>query len=137
MDVRRGRGYVYRIEYHLVWCVKYRHAVLVDGVDESLKVVLHDIAKQNELEVVSLEVMPDHVHILIGATPQQTIPNIVKALKGASARRLFVSHPELKKSLWGGHLWNPSYFVATVSENTRQQIQKYIEDQHDTAAKSV
>lgn len=128
---------MYCIEYHLVWCVKYRRAVLQDGADESLKTILRDIAKQNKLEVVSLEVMPDHVHILIGATPQQTIPDFVKALKGASARRMFVAHPELKKLLWGGHLWNPSYFVATVSENTRTQIRQYIEDQHDTAAKSV
>jgi putative transposase len=51
-------------------------------------------------------------------------------LKGASARRLFSAHPDLKKKLWGGNLWNPSYFVATVSEQTRAQIQKYIEGQH-------
>ena len=137
MDVQRGRGYVYRIEYHLVWCVKYRRLVLQGGADESLKAILHDIAAQNGLEVVSLEVMPDHVHILLGASPQQFIPDFVKALKGASARRMFTMHPEIKKSLWGGNLWNPSYFIATVSENTREQIRRYIEEQHDTAAKSI
>ncbi|HCU8684658.1 TPA: transposase, partial [Enterococcus faecium] len=49
--------------------------------------------------------------------------------KGASARLLFKKHPELKQLLWGGHLWNPSYFVATVSENTEEQIRKYIQNQ--------
>jgi putative transposase len=130
MDVKRGRGYVYRLEYHLVWVVKYRHSVLLDGVADDLKVILRDIAEQNSLEVVALEVMPDHVHLLLGASPQQAIPDFVKALKGASARRLFSAHPDLKKKLWGGNLWNPSYFVATVSEQTRAQIQKYIEGQH-------
>jgi putative transposase len=130
MDVKRGRGYVYRLEYHLVWVVKYRHSVLLDGVADDLKVILRDIAEQNSLEVVALEVMPDHVHLLLGASPQQAIPDFVKALKGASARRLFSAHPDLKKKLSGGNLWNPSYFVATVSEQTRAQIQKYIEGQH-------
>lgn len=123
---------MYRLEYHLVWVVKYRHSVLVDTLADDLKVILRDIAEQNSLEVVALEVMPDHVHLLLGASPQQAIPDFVKALKGASARRMFSAHPDLKK-LWGGNLWNPSYFVATVSEQTRAQIQKYIEEQHGAA----
>lgn len=123
---------MYRLEYHLVWVVKYRRSVLVDTLADDLKVILRDIAEQNSLEVVALEVMPDHVHLLLGASPQQAIPDFVKALKGASARRMFSAHPDLKK-LWGGNLWNPSYFVATVSEQTRAQIQKYIEEQHGAA----
>lgn len=135
MALRRGRGYVYQLEYHLIWCVKYRHSVLVDDVAEGLKTILTDIAQFNGLEIAAMEVMPDHVHMLIGATPQQSIPDFVKALKGSSARRMFASFPQLKK-LWGGNLWNPSYCVLTVSENTRTQIRQYIEDQH-VAAESV
>ena len=52
-----------------------------------------------------------------------------KILKGTSARHLFMFHPDLRKSLWGGHLWNPSYFVATVSDNTTAQIEEYIRSQ--------
>ena len=133
MEIRRGRGYVYRLEYHLVWATKYRHAVLVGDVAEGLKLALRDIAAQNELEAVALEVMPDHVHILLGASPQQAIPDFVKALKGASARRMFANFPKLKAKLWDGNLWNPSYFVSTVSEHTHSQIQKYIEEQHVAA----
>ena len=130
MDVKRGRGYVYRLEYHLVWCVKYRHAVLEGEVAEGLKDILADIAAQNGLAITAMEIMPDHVHLLLGATPLHAIPDFVKALKGASARRMFLKFPQLKKRLSGGHLWNPSYFVATVSENTRAQVQRYIEEQH-------
>lgn len=61
--------------------------------------------------------------------PQHYIPNIVKAFTGVSARFLFKEYPELKNRLWGGHLWNPSYFVATVSENTEEQIINYIQNQ--------
>lgn len=57
-------------------------------------------------------------------------PDYRKALKGVSARLLMKEFgEELKRKLWGGHLWNPSYFVATVSENTEEQIRKYIQNQ--------
>jgi len=116
-----------------VWATKYRHPVLVDDVAAYLKIVLRDIAEQNALDIVAMEVMPDHVHLLLGATPQQAIPDFVKALKGASARRMFGHFPKLKTKLWGGNLWNPSYCVLTVSEHTRAQIQKYVEEQHVAA----
>ena len=68
--------------------------------------------------------------MLIDCKPQHYIPNIIKALKGVSARLLMLEYNvELKKKLWGGHLWNPSYFIATVSENTEEQIKNYIKNQ--------
>ena len=71
----------------------------------------------------------DHVQMLIECKPQRYMPNIVKAFKGVSTRFLFKEYPDLKKRLWGGHLWNPSYFVATVSENTEEQSRNYIQNQ--------
>lgn len=130
MEVKYGRGYVYAIEYHIVWCVKYRHKVLSEEVAKFLKEVLTETAILYKFKVESLEIVEDHIHILVSATPQHTIPNIVKMLKGISARKLFLKFPQLKQKLWGGHLWNPSYFVATVSENTEAQVKKYIENQN-------
>ncbi|MEH1999462.1 MAG: IS200/IS605 family transposase [Nostoc sp.] len=133
------------MEYHIVWCLKYRHKVLKDEIAEFLKEVLIETAILYKFKVESLEVVEDHVHVLVSATPQHTIPNIVKMLKGISARKLFLKFPELKKKLGGGdatplkllhprtgvaHLWNPSYFVSTVSENTEAQVKKYIENQN-------
>lgn len=69
------------------------------------------------------------MHLLVECKPQHYLPNMVKALKGVSARRMFIAHPELKEKLWGGALWNPSYFVATVSEHTEKQIREYIQEQ--------
>jgi len=72
--------------------------------------------------VESLEVVSDHVHVLVSATPQHTIPNMVKMLKGISARKLFLKFLNSKKKAMGGHLWNPTYFVSTISENTEAQV---------------
>lgn len=130
MEVKHGRGYVYAIEYHIVWCVKYRHKVLVGDIPDYLKRLLVETAIKYGFRIETLEIVSDHVHALVSATPQHTIPNMVKVLKGVSARKLFLEFPELKIKLWGGHLWNPSYFVATVSENTEAQVRKYIENQN-------
>lgn len=127
--VHYGRGYVYAIQYHPVWCVKYRHDIFIDQIDTDVKDLLHQIAADNTITILKMESNQNHIHLLIECKPQHYIPNIVKALKGVSARLLFKQHPELKKQLWGGHLWNPSYFVATVSENTEEQIREYIQSQ--------
>lgn len=121
-----GRGYVYTIQYHIVWCTKYRHKIIQGKVKTTLKEIICQIAENNNFRVEEMESDSDHIHLLIDCSPQHYIPNIIKALKGVSARLLFKAHPEIKKKLWGGHLWNPSYFIATISENTEEQIRKYI-----------
>jgi putative transposase len=128
-EVKHGRGYVYSIQYHIVWCVKDRHKLLTDEVESRLKEMLQQIAHDNNFEISEIEADMDHIHLLIDCSPQHSIPNIIKALKGVSARLLFKEFPHLKKKLWGGNMWNPSYFVATVSEQTEEQIRKYIQNQ--------
>ena len=127
--VTYGRGYVYSIKYHIVWCTKYRHEVLVNEIDDKLKEIIEGIANDNNFTIEEMETDLDHIHLLISCSPQHYIPNLIKALKGVSARLLFKEFPELKNKLWGGHLWNPSYFVATVSETTEEQIREYIKSQ--------
>jgi putative transposase len=130
MEVTNGRGYVYSIQYHIVWCVKYRHKILGGQIENRLKEILQQIASDNEFQILEVNTDRDHVHLLINCSPQHYIPNIMKALKGVSARLLMKEFGnDLKKKLWGGHLWNPSYFVATVSENTEEQIREYIQNQ--------
>jgi putative transposase len=102
---------------------------LYGQVDIDVKQLLKQIADDNNVQIIEMESDKDHIHLLIECTPQHYIPNVVKAFKGVSARFLFKKHPELKQRLCGGHLWNPSYFVATVSENTEEQIRKYIKNQ--------
>ena len=129
MEIIKGRGYVYSLQYHLVWCVKYRHKILIGSVENRLKEMLYQIALDNEFEILQMESDFDHIHLLISCKPQHYIPNIVKALKGNSARFLFKEFPELKSKLWNGHLWNPSYFVSTVGDINEEQIKEYIKSQ--------
>lgn len=128
-EMKHGRGYVYAIQYHIVWCVKYRHQILEEELDVRLKEILIRIASDNNFTISEIESDSDHIHLLVDCTPQHSIPSMIKALKGVSARLLFKEFPEIKKKLWGGNLWNPSYFVATVSEHTEAQIRTYIQNQ--------
>ncbi|WP_276717545.1 IS200/IS605 family transposase [Caloranaerobacter azorensis] len=130
-NVYYGRGYVYSIQYHIVWCVKYRHKILTNQIEQKLREILNNIAENNKFKILLMNTDLDHIHLLIECSPQHYIPNIIKALKGVSARLLLKEFPELKEKLWGGHLWNPSYFIATVSENTEEQIKQYILSQKE------
>lgn len=130
MEVTHGRGYVYSIQYHIVWCVKYRHKILTTQLENKLLEVLNMVADCENFQILEYNTDKDHIHLLINCSPQHYIPNIVQKLKGVLSRLLMKEFGTvLKKKLWGGHLWNPSYFVATVSENTEEQIRKYIKNQ--------
>lgn len=126
-----GRGYVYSLQYHIVWCTKYRRRVLCDGIDEELEQYLLRMAEDYRFAIPAMEVMPDHVHLLVDCSPQFELPRMLKILKGNTARWLFLAHPELKKQLWGGHLWNPSYCVVTVSDRSREMVERYIDSQKE------
>jgi putative transposase len=129
--VHHGRGYIYSIQYHIVWCVKYRHKILDKKIKKTLIELLNNIAIDNGFSIQEVCGDMDHIHLLIECSPQHYIPNVIKALKGVSARLLLKQYPELKKKLWRGHLWNPSYFVATISESTEDQIRQYIQSQKE------
>ena len=128
--ISKGRGYVYSIQYHVVWCVKYRYKVLEGKIVESLHNILLDVACGNGFKILEFNCDKDHVHLLLDCKPQHYIPDMIKGLKGVSGRLLLKEYgSELRSKLWYGHLWSPSYFVATVSENTEKQIREYIRNQ--------
>jgi putative transposase len=136
MELQRNRNSVYQIGYHLVWCTKYRKPLLVGEIANLVKTLFLKIASDNEFVIQEMEIMPDHVHLFITATPAHIIVDIVKALKGVSARFLFKEHPEVKQQLWGGHLWNASYYVGTVGHISEDTVKKYIESQSQKAGDS-
>jgi len=128
--VTNGRGYVYSIQYHIVWCVKYRQRILYGDIERDLRSILQKIASDKGFQITELNTDGDHVHLLLDCRPQHYLPDMLKALKGVSGRYLMQEHgEELRTKLWGGHIWNPSYFVSTVSENTEGQIREYIRSQ--------
>ena len=128
-SITYGRGYVYFLQYHVVWATKYRKPILLNTIETDLKDLLMQYATEQGLTICAMEIMPDHVHLLIETTPQCRLSDAIKVLKGSTAWHLFKQHPEMKHQLYGGHLWNPSYFVATVSDRTSDQIREYIANQ--------
>ena len=77
-----GRGYVYSLQYHLVWCTKYRKKVLKDGIDLECKKMLQDLAEEYQFQILAMEVMPDHIHMLVDCRPQFYISDMIKIMKG-------------------------------------------------------
>ena len=78
-----------------------------------------------------MEVMPDHLHMLISFKPKYAASNIVKALKGASGRMFLASHPDIKANeFWGGHIWSPSYFMSTLGNMSKETVRQYIQNQY-------
>ncbi len=128
-DVTHGRGYVYSLQYHIVWTTKYRKSIFIGTIETEVKQYLLETLKSLDMDVLAMEIMPDHIHLLVDCKPQLRLSDAVKILKGNTARWLFLKHPEIKKQLLGGHLWNPSYFVATVSDRTMEQVTQYINSQ--------
>lgn len=126
-DYTHKKGIVYKNQFHIIFCPKYRRKVLVNGVDERLKEILFGIAREKDVEIKALEIMPDHVHIFIDFDPRITLHKIIKDFKGISSRILREEFPFLKSRL--PSLWTRSYFVCSIGHISEETIKKYIENQ--------
>lgn len=126
-DTRSNNSVVYICRYHVVFCPKYRRKVLTPPIDERLKVILSEQIERLGQELIEMEVMPDHVHLLVGCDPQFGIHRLVKLLKGYSSHALRAEFPALKRRL--PSLWTNSYFVSTVGGVTLETLKRYVESQ--------
>ena len=120
---------IYDIQYHLVWCTKYRYPVLRGEIGERCRDLLRQIAMAREMTIIRGALAPDHVHMLVAAPPNLAPSKLVQYLKGRSSRKLQMEYDELKRRYWGQHLWARGYFCATVGTVTAEMIKKYIENQ--------
>ena len=125
--MRTNNNVAFVCKYHVVWCPKYRRDVLVRGVDVRLKVIIREVCVEFDAELIELEVMPDHVHLLVDVDPQFGIHRLIKMIKGRSSRLLRQEFPWLRSRL--PTLWTNSYFVATVGGAPLKIIKQYIENQ--------
>lgn len=125
-----ARTCVYNINYHIVWCVKYRRKVLSADISNRLIELLKAVGNEKGFSVVECKVGEnDHVHCFVSAPPKISVTQIVKYLKGISGNQLFREYPQLRKSLWKGQLWNGSYFCETIGSTSEENILRYIERQ--------
>lgn len=122
-----SNGCVYNINYHLVWCPKYRKAVLIGDVARDVKLLIEAKAKELGVEIGGLEVMPDHIHLFISCKPTLPIHFIVQQFKGVTSHELRNKYEHLRKKL--PTLWSRSYYVGTAGFVSDTVIKNYIAHQ--------
>ena len=124
---KSNRNVYYTCKYHVVWCPKYRRKVLTLGIAERLKQIISEVCQEHQSDILSMEIMPDHVHLLVECDPQFGIHRLVRLMKGRSSRLLRQEFPVLKHKL--PTLWTTSYFVSTVGGAPLSVMKQYIENQ--------
>ncbi len=128
-NFKSNNNVVYSCKYQIVWTPKYRRSVLIDDVATRLKELLKQIAQEIRVDILEMEIMPDHVHLLIEVDPQFGIHKAVKRFKGATSRYLRLEFPHLKSRL--PTLWTNSYFVSTVGGAPLEVVKQYIQNQKE------
>jgi putative transposase len=116
--------------YHFVWIPKYRHKVFVEPYRTALKSIIGKIGYDYDIEIVELEIPPDHIHMVVRSEPKISPSHVMQIIKSISAREFFRLYPEVKKKyFWGGKLWTKSFFVETIGNASEDVIRKYVQDQ--------
>jgi len=119
----------YLCQYHVIWCPKFRFNVL-ENIECSLRQIFQDIAERYQYEIIEMEIMPDHVHLFVGAKPTVAPSDIVRTLKSISAIELFKQYPSLKQFYSRcGSLWSAGKFISTIGKVSEETIKKYIQEQ--------
>lgn len=124
---KKNNNIVFSCKYHVIFCPKYRRNVLNDPIGKSFMEIVKQLSQELDFDVEAMEVMPDHVHLLIDCDPQFGIHRVVKRIKGRSSKLLRDEFPALKSRL--PTLWTNSYFCVTVGGAPLSIVQKYIESQ--------
>jgi putative transposase len=127
MRFKHNNNVTYSAKYHVVWCTKYRRKVLVLDSVSRLKEIINIVCKERTVDLISLEVMEDHVHMLVEVDPQYGIHRLVKQVKGRSSRFLRKEFDWMRTRL--PTLWTNSYFVSTVGGAPLSVIKQYVEQQ--------
>ena len=117
---------VFNLSYHMIWCSKYRRAVLTQEIAYRLSELLIKKSADLELEIVEMNIMPEHVHIFVKAKPIHSPQYLVGQLKGYSSRILRQEFPKLRSRL--PTLWTRSYCIDSVGPLNEYTIKKYIQN---------
>ena len=133
MEYKTNNNVVYSCKYHVVWCPKYRRKLLVGAIAERLKELIIQRCSEIKADIIEMEIMPDHVHMLMEVDPQFGINRAVRSIKGYSSHTLRTEFPSLKTRL--PTLWTNSYFVSTVGGSPLNVIKQYIENQKTSERK--
>ena len=126
---RSGAHTKHRLKYHLVFVPKYRKRVLRGKISKRVKDLFYQAAEVNDWGIERLEVLPDHLHMLIQLNPDLAVSKVVQLLKGGSSRAIRADFPELEEFLWGDSFWGDGYFAESVGKVEEEIVTKYIQEQ--------
>ena len=128
MVVNKNKSAVFNIKFHLVWCTKYRLAVLVDNVENRMKELLNEKASGLNIVIETFEIMPDHVHLFLTCKTSEISPNKIAAqFKGYTSHVLRKEFKQLTTRM--PTLWSRSYYIGTIGHISDDTVRKYIENQ--------
>ncbi len=120
----------YLIQYHIIFCTKFRFKILYNKIESRLKELILNIVNIYDFKIIEMEVMPDHVHLFISCKPTISPTDIVRILKSITARRLFEEFPKLRKFYSKcGVLWSKGYFVCSIGNASPETLKRYIQEQ--------
>jgi putative transposase len=129
-DIRRGRSVVHALTVHLVFVTKYRRGVITNRVRKHLLQTCSHVCAKMGAKLKEFDGKDDHVHLLVAYPPKLSISRLVNSLKLVSARLLRKrDFPEVRRRLWGNHLWTPSYYAGSCGGASRKTVKRYIQAQ--------
>ena len=111
-----------------MFCPKYRRKVLVNGVDTRLKELVNSICEELQVDIIEMEIMPDHVHMLVEIPPKYSVSSFMGFLKGKSSIMIYEKWGNMKYKYRNREFWCRGYYVDTVGKNAKK-IQEYIANQ--------
>ena len=133
---RRLSHSIYECKYHVVFCPKYRYRILKGDIAEYTKQQIYQLCRQKDkVEVLELNVQPDHVHLIVSIPPKYAVSSVMGFLKGKLSLRLFQRYERLSHQYWGRRLWSRGYCVSTIGLN-EDKIRKYVQWQEQQDKKA-
>jgi putative transposase len=129
-DIRHGRDCVFLMYVHLVFVTKYRREVFTKKILYDLRPIFASVCADFEAELVEFDGEDDRVHLLVNDPLKVSVTSLVNSVKGVSCRMIRKKNdPGIRKKLWGGALWSPSYFAGSCGDAPIAVIRQYIEQQ--------
>lgn len=128
--LRKGRHAVYSLQYHIIFVVKYRRAVIDEDILSLFEDICKKILQNNNGNLIQMNGEEDHIHILAELPPDKVMSDIIGAMKTQTSRMVRKYYNDrIQDKLWGKAFWSPSYFVATTGGATLEVLEQYVKDQ--------
>src|SRR6266705_6622069 len=131
METRKGSHSVHELHVHIVWSTKYRYAVLRGDIQIRCRDLIRQISDALDVRILKGVVSKDHVHLHVSYPPKISVSDLIRRLKGRSAKILLEEFSELRRRYYGGHFWGIGYGAWSTGNITDEMIQSYLDHHKD------